>query len=100
VENAVVSFAPVLEASVVPSPDEKWGERPVVYLTLKNPSAPFDSSQLLAHLRKRLAGYKVPDRVEVVRELPKTSTGKVQKYVLREREWVKAGKSLSGKRIN
>ncbi|KAJ3115192.1 hypothetical protein HDU96_001038 [Phlyctochytrium bullatum] len=90
------------ENCVVASPDEKWGERPVAYVTLK-PGVRADEAwhgRFQSHLRGRLAGFKMPSRIEVVEDLPKTSTGKVQKFVLREREWKRAGKTAGGKRIN
>ncbi|KAJ3415426.1 hypothetical protein HDV05_005020 [Chytridiales sp. JEL 0842] len=103
VEQAVVSFPQVLEASVVATPDDKWGERPVVYLTLVEEALGMDHAvlkeRLMKHLRGCIAGYKMPVRVEILDALPKTSTGKVQKFVLREREWKKAGK-IGKKRIN
>ena len=92
-EQAVVSHPDVLEAAVVAIPDEKWGEVPKAFVTLK-PGRTLSSEELIAHCRTRLAGFKVPKAVEFG-ELPKTSTGKVQKFVLRDREW--AGRD---KRIN
>ncbi|KAJ3310367.1 hypothetical protein HDU76_003396 [Blyttiomyces sp. JEL0837] len=105
VEQAVVSHPSILEASVVPTPDSKWGERPVAYVTLTpstiSAQTPHEEikSSLMVHLRSKLAGYKMPVRIEILDELPKTSTGKVQKFVLREVEWKKAG-IVGGKRIN
>jgi len=93
VEQAVVSHPAVLEAAVVAIPDEKWGEVPKAFVTLK-PGRTLTAEALVAHCRSRLAGFKVPKAVESG-ELPKTSTGKVQKFVLRDREW--AGRD---KRIN
>ncbi|SFB51511.1 fatty-acyl-CoA synthase [Amycolatopsis marina] len=83
VEAAIDSHPAVLEVAVVGVPDEKWGERPKAYVVLRaghEAAAP----ELREHVRARIAGYKVPDRVEFVAELPKTSTGKIQKFVLRE----------------
>ena len=85
VEQAVVSHPAVMECAVVPIPHEKWGEAPKVFATLK-PGASATVEEIVDHCRQRLAGFKVPKAVEFG-ELPKTSTGKVQKYVLREREW-------------
>jgi len=85
VEQAVVSHPAVLEAAVIAIPDEKWGEVPKAFVTLK-PGRALTAEELVAHCRTRLAGFKVPKAVEFG-ELPKTSTGKVQKFVLREREW-------------
>jgi fatty-acyl-CoA synthase len=73
----------VVESAVVGAPHEKWGEVPVAYVTLR-PDADVDGETLAAFVRSRLAGFKVPKRF-VFEELPKTSTGKVQKNLLRDR---------------
>ena len=86
VEQAVVSHDAVLEAAVVAMPHEKWGERPIAYVTLK-PGASAEPDEIIAHVRDQLAHYKAPDAVEIVDQLPKTSTGKIQKFVLREPLW-------------
>jgi fatty-acyl-CoA synthase len=86
VEQAVDSHDAVLESAVVAVPHETWGERPKAYAVLK-PDASVTPHELKAHVRDRLAGFKVPDEVEILDELPKTSTGKVQKFVLREGNW-------------
>ena len=86
VEQAIVSHPAVLEAAVVGIPDERWGERPKAFVVLR-PGAQADRAELRAHVRQRLAGYKCPDAFEVLAELPRTSTGKVRKFELREREW-------------
>ena len=72
-----------MEAAVVARPDEKWGETPCAFVTLKA-GASATAEEIIAFCRDNLAGYKVPKTV-AFGELPKTSTGKVQKYVLRER---------------
>ncbi|MFN8217907.1 MAG: long-chain-fatty-acid--CoA ligase [Solirubrobacterales bacterium] len=86
VEQAIEEHAAVLEAAVVAAPDERWGERPAAYVVLK-PGAELEGEELIAHVRGLIATFKAPRDVHFVEELPKTSTGKVQKYVLREREW-------------
>jgi fatty-acyl-CoA synthase len=86
VEQAMVSHPAVLECAVVAMPHEKWGERPKAYVTLK-PGATAEPSELIQHVRSRLASFKAPDEVEIVHALPKTSTGKIQKFVLREALW-------------
>ena len=83
VEQALNSHAAVLEAAVVAGKDEKWGEVPVAFVTLKEGAAATDA-ELIAHVRERLAHFKAPKRV-VFGPLPKTATGKVQKNALRER---------------
>ncbi len=81
VEQAVASHPAVLEVAVIAHPDDKWGEVPVAYVGLK-PDATATEEEIIEHVRDRLAHYKAPKQV-VFGELPKTSTGKVQKYVLR-----------------
>ena len=82
VEEALYRHPAVLSAAVVAQPDEKWGETPCAFVELK-PGASVSAEELRAFCRKHLAGFKVP-RSFVFRELPKTSTGKIQKFVLRE----------------
>jgi len=84
VESALVRHPDVLEAAVVAIPDEKWGERPKAFVTLR-PGATITTEELIAFSRQTLAGFKAPSEVEFG-ELPKTSTGKIKKYELRERE--------------
>jgi fatty-acyl-CoA synthase len=83
VEQALVAHPRVAEAAVVGAPDERWGEVPVAFVTARG--ATVDPDELIAFARERLAGFKVPKRVIVVDELPKTGTGKIQKFLLRER---------------
>ena len=85
VEQALASHAAVLECAVVAIPHERWGERPKAFVTLRE-GAEVTAEELIEHCRGRIARYKAPDAVEFG-PLPKTSTGKVQKYVLRDREW-------------
>ncbi|HEX7099812.1 MAG TPA: long-chain-fatty-acid--CoA ligase [Acidimicrobiia bacterium] len=86
VEQAILSHPAALEAAVVAIPDEEWGERPKAFVVLR-PGSEASEGDIIAHVRDRLAHYKAPDAVEFVDELPKTSTGKIQKFVLREKEW-------------
>ena len=86
VEQAVASHPAVLECAVVARPDEYWGERPQAFVVLKT-GLMAEPAEIIEHVRSRLAGYKAPDVVEIVEALPKTSTGKIQKYVLREQVW-------------
>ena len=83
VERVLDAHPAVLECAVVGAPDEKWGETPVAFVTLQE-GAQVDADELRAFVRERIADFKVPRRVEFV-ELPKTSTGKIQKHVLRAR---------------
>ena len=82
VESALVSHPSVLEAAVVAVPHEHWGERPIAFVTLSE-GHDVAEEHLRDHVRKLLAGFKVPDRV-IFGPLPKTSTGKIQKFRLRE----------------
>ena len=85
VEEVLYRHPAVMEAAVVARPDEKWGETPCAFVTLK-PGAERDADEarIVQWCRDNLAGFKVPKRV-VFGPLPKTSTGKIQKFVLRER---------------
>ncbi len=83
VENVLYRHPAVLEAAVVARPDETWGETPCAFVTLK-PGAEATAEEIMAFCRANMARYKVP-RTVVFGSLPKTSTGKMQKFVLRER---------------
>jgi fatty-acyl-CoA synthase len=83
VEAALSSHPDVFEVAVVPVPHERWGERPVAFV-VPRPGATPDPAALDAHVRGLLAGFKAPDRYELREELPKTATGKVRKFVLRD----------------
>ncbi|ORY79539.1 AMP-binding domain protein [Protomyces lactucae-debilis] len=91
VESCILKMPAVLECAVVAKKDEKWGEIPVAVLTCKNGQA-VSQDEVIAWARKTLAGYKVPKEVVLVKDLPKTGTGKVQKNVLRAK--IKAGEAL------
>jgi fatty-acyl-CoA synthase len=86
VEQAVVSHAAVLEAAVIGVPDDTWGERPKAFVILR-PGHTATEEDILDHVRSKIARYKTPREVEFVEALPKTSTGKIQKFELREKEW-------------
>ncbi|MBX6367685.1 MAG: acyl-CoA synthetase [Rhodospirillales bacterium] len=82
VEGVLYRHPAVLEAAVVARPDEKWGETPCAFVTLR-PGAAATEAEIIAFCRERLAHFKAPRKV-VFGPLPKTSTGKIQKFVLRE----------------
>jgi fatty-acyl-CoA synthase len=92
VEQAIAAHPAVLECAVVGIPQEYWGERPKAFVTL-NDGASATAEGIIAFCRERLAHYKCPDAVEFG-PLPKTSTGKVQKFVLRDREWAGQDKPI------
>jgi fatty-acyl-CoA synthase len=82
VEDALYKHPAVASCGVVARPDEKWGETPVAYVELK-PGMTASEEEILDHCRKLLARFKCPKAV-VFAEIPKTSTGKIQKFRLRE----------------
>jgi fatty-acyl-CoA synthase len=82
-EGVLLTHPAVMEAAVVGMPHEKWGETPVAHVVLRA-GASTTADVLRAHCRERLAHFKVPTAVHFVPELPKTATGKIQKYVLRK----------------
>ena len=84
VEEALYRHPAVMEAAVVAWPDEKWGETPCAFVTLKPGAPPVTAEDIVRWCRAELAHYKAPRHV-VFGTLPKTSTGKVQKFALRER---------------
>lgn len=87
----LVQHPDLLEAAVVAVPDSHWGERPKAYVTVKSGRSltPEDLISWAKH-QSNISKFMVPREVEVVQELPKTSTGKLKKNVLRE--WAKGGR--------
>jgi fatty-acyl-CoA synthase len=85
IEQVILQHPAVLECAVVGVPHEHWGETPKAFVTLRE-GASLEAEDLISFCRDRIAHFKAPRMVEIG-DLPKTSTGKVQKYVLREREW-------------
>ena len=84
VENALYSHEAVLEAAVVARPDERWGESPCAFVALKPDTQAVSEAALIDHCLERLARFKAP-RTVVFGDLPKTATGKIKKFELRER---------------
>ena len=95
VEQALMSHQAVLEVAVVGVPDEKWGERPKAFVVLKV-GQDATEAELIGHVRAKIAHYKAPREVVFVPELPKTSTGKIQKFALREPEWAGRAHRVQG----
>jgi fatty-acyl-CoA synthase len=83
IEDVLYKHPSVAYAAVVAKPDEKWGETPCAFVELK-PGARATEEEIIAHCRQGLAAYKCPGHV-VFTEIPKTSTGKIQKFKLREK---------------
>ncbi|WP_440089657.1 acyl-CoA synthetase [Pseudomonas fragariae (ex Marin et al. 2024)] len=96
VEGVLYRHPAVLEAAVVARPDEKWGETPCAFVTLKTGCDEVTGEQIMRFCREHLAGFKVPKTV-VFTPLPKTSTGKIQKFLLRD--WAKTGQTDQGVKV-
>jgi fatty-acyl-CoA synthase len=94
VEQAIAAHPAVLECAVIGIPHPHWGERPKAFVTL-NEGAAAAPEEIIAFCRERLAHYKCPDSIEFG-PLPKTSTGKTQKFVLRQREWADQDTQVGG----
>jgi fatty-acyl-CoA synthase len=90
-----MSHPAVLEVAVIGVPDEKWGERPKAFVVLKDGFL-VEESELIDHVRVKIARYKAPRNVDFLVELPKTSTGKIQKFALRDREWASKTHRVQG----
>ena len=89
-EDVLFEHDAVVEAAVIPVPSEEWGESPKAFVVPASgdPAAPgVAESDLVGFCRDRLASFKIPRAVAFVEDLPKTATGKIQKYELREQEW-------------
>jgi acyl-CoA synthetase (AMP-forming)/AMP-acid ligase II len=86
VEDAVFSHPAVAEVAVIGVPDEKWGEM-VTALVVLDQGATVTEAELIAHTRERIAHYKAPKRIEFRDAIPRTATGKIQKFKLREQFW-------------
>ncbi len=85
VESIIFKHPSVLECAIVPTPDEKWGETPKAFVTLKEGKTASEI-EIIEFCQSHLARFKAPKKVEFG-PLPKTSTGKIQKFKLREKEW-------------
>ena len=96
VEAALFAHPAVAEAAVVGRPDEYWGETPCAFVRLKDGSGSVGAEEVMAFCRARLPRYMAPRTVVFVDELPKTATGKVQKFTLRDK--AKAMGSISSSR--
>jgi acyl-CoA synthetase (AMP-forming)/AMP-acid ligase II len=87
VEMALFGHPSVQECAVIGVPDEKWGEALLAFVVAR-PGAAAGAEDLIAHLRARLAGYKIPRRYALVEALPRNATGKVTKWALRQSAWM------------
>ena len=94
VEDVVFSHPAVAEVAVIGVPDEKWGEM-VTALVVVAEGQQVTAEEIVAHCRGRIAGYKIPKRVEFRDELARTATGKIQKFKLREAFWSDADRQVN-----
>ena len=94
VEKVILEHDGVLEVSVVGVPDERWGEVPKAFVVSRE-GVTVSEEEIVTFTRDRIAHFKAPKYVEFG-ELPKTATGKIQKYVLREKEWEGKEKRIQG----
>ena len=84
IEDTLYRHPAVLEAAVVARPDDKWGETPFAFVTTTEEVSDLEAEDVISYCRDNMAHFKAPKTI-VFGELPKTSTGKIQKFVLRER---------------
>ncbi len=95
IEDTLYQHPAVLECAVIGVPHEKWGETPKALVVLRDGEAATEA-ELIAFCRERLAHFKCPTSVEFVESLPRTATGKLQKFKLREKYWRGAERRVSG----
>ena len=95
VEHALASHPAVADVAVIAVPDERWGERPkaFVVLTIGRSAGP---EELITHVKQHIAKFKAPRSIDFVLELPRTSTGKVRKDILRTAEWAGHNSQIQG----
>jgi acyl-CoA synthetase (AMP-forming)/AMP-acid ligase II len=94
VEDCLFSHPAVAEVAVIGVPSERWGET-VKALVVLAEGASADEAELIAHCKSRLAGYKAPTSVELREAIPRTATGKVQKFKLRQPYWEGRERSIN-----
>ena len=94
VEQVIYRHPSVLECAVIGVPHDKWGESPKAFVTLK-PGESATEKEIVDFCRDNIAHFKCPSSVEFI-ELPKTSTGKIQKFILRDQEWAGKEKRIQG----
>jgi fatty-acyl-CoA synthase len=95
VEGALMAHPAVVDAAVIGIPHDKWGETPKAFVVL-GPGATATQDEIIGFVRGRISRFKAPSAVEFLDALPRTSTGKVQKYELREQEWAGQTSRIKG----
>lgn len=94
IEDVLYQHPGVLECAVIGVPHEKWGETPKALVVLRS-GPPIDEKDLIDFCRDRMSHFKCPTSVEFVPELPRTATGKLQKFKLREKYWARQGRRVN-----
>jgi acyl-CoA synthetase (AMP-forming)/AMP-acid ligase II len=94
VEDCLYAAEGVAECAVIGVPDEKWGET-IKAVVVRTPGSAVTDADLIAHCKQRMAGYKSPTSVDFVDAIPRTATGKVQKFKLREPYWSGLGRQVN-----
>ncbi len=95
VEGVLYKHPAVLEVAVIGVPDSQWGEVPRAII-VERPGASVTEESIISFCRERMAHFKVPKGIDFVQALPKTATGKIQKFVLREKYWIGKEKRVQG----
>ena len=95
VEHALSSHPAVADVAVIAVPDERWGERPKAFVVLAKGQTT-SQAELIGHVKEHIAKFKAPKSVDFVVELPRTSTGKVRKDLLRTAEWAGHNNGIKG----
>jgi fatty-acyl-CoA synthase len=95
IEHAIEAHPEVFEVAVIGVPDEKWGERPKAFV-VRRPDSELTEAELIAYLQTHIARFKVPKAIEFVEYLPRTSTGKLQKFAIRDKEWAGHSSRIQG----
>jgi acyl-CoA synthetase (AMP-forming)/AMP-acid ligase II len=93
VENAIAKHDAVADVAVIGIPDDKFGEALLAFVVLK-PGSSLELDELVAFCRDRIAGYKIPRRLEIIEQLPRNPSGKILKKILREPYWDGAGRGI------
>ena len=93
VENAIAKHEAVVDVAVIGVPDDKFGEALLAFVVLR-PDTSLELEQLISFCRDKIAGYKIPRRLEIIEELPRNPSGKILKKILREPYWESAGRNI------
>jgi fatty-acyl-CoA synthase len=95
VEHALASHPAVSDVAVIAVPDERWGERPKAFVVLAVGQTT-SQEELISHVKEHIAKFKAPKSIDFVLDLPRTTTGKIRKDILRSAEWVGHNAMIQG----